>query len=37
MEFKNLLHVTTWCTENHLKVKTLACKKKKKEIKSCTD
>ena len=33
MEFKNLLHVTTWCTENHLKVKTLCHAKKKKKKK----
>lgn len=25
IEFKNLLHVVTWCTDNHLKVKTLSC------------
>lgn len=25
IEFKNLLHVVTWCTDNHLKVKTSSC------------
>lgn len=27
-EFKNLLSVITWCTDNHLKVKTLCHEKK---------